>query len=379
MSVLRGLSIIDPPFLVGLGLVTAAVFVASWFRWRRRWVRWGVRASGLVLAIMMAAAAVNARFGYLPTAAALLGHGVVDQVPMSRLRQLESAASARHAGRLRLAVSHDPVPAPARPKQGVVVAFTIPPTRSHFHARTAEVYLPPAYFESPRPRLPVIELLHGTPGSPIDWTRGGMADVTADTFASHHRGFAPVLVMPDVNGSWLADTECVNGRQGRVQTYLTADVRNAMISRFHTRRDAGGWAIAGLSEGGYCALQIGLRHPNLYSAIGDFSGEAEPSSSGGLHDLFAGTPAQMRRQAAQYDPINLLQTWRGTTRPYIWFDDGSSDPTTPVMTELNLLARARGFRTRFEVQPGAIHSFISWHDAFANALPSLAHLTEAPI
>ena len=180
--------------------------------------------------------------------------------------------------------------------------FTIPATISHFHARTAEIYLPPAYFDVPRPRLPVIELLHGTPGSPADWTRGAAADVTADAYAAQHGGVAPILVMPDVNGGWRADSECVDGKRGNAQTYLTVDVRDAVIARFHTRSDARGWAIAGLSEGGYCALQIGLRHPDLYQTIGDFSGEEGPSTPGGLQRLFAGSAAVGRDPGGPVQP-----------------------------------------------------------------------------
>ncbi len=373
---LRGLSVIDPPFLVGLGLLTAVVFAASWFHLRRRWLRWGIRGLGVVLAMLMAAAGVNARYAYLPTLAAVFGQRASEQVSPGTLRVLEGHRAewhgAGHAAGVGLAIAHGSTElSGAGLRHGVVVAFRIPAPTSHFHARTAEVYLPPAYFRSPRPRLPVIELLHGTPGSPADWTRGGFADVTADDYAAAHQGFAPVLVMPDVNGAWTADSECVDGRRGRAQTYLTVDVRNAVVSRFHTRRDANGWAIAGLSEGGYCALQIALRHPTMYGAVGDFSGENGPSVAGGIQRLFSGTWQQAEHRAAQYDAADLLRRWDGAVRPAVWFEVGSADGTLRTITNLDLLAIARGFDTRFVMQQGADHSFASWRDAFRDALPWL--------
>jgi enterochelin esterase-like enzyme len=381
---LRNLSVIDPPFLLGLGLVTAVVFVASWLPVRRWWMRWGIRALGVVLTTAMAASAVNARYAYLPTLAAALGRSATDQISSARLHALELAAGQKtgDAGRSiggRLAASLgslDP-----HLEQGVAMAFKIPATMSHFHARTAEVYLPPAYFEPPYPRLPVIELLHGSPGSPVDWTRGGFADVTADEYASEHHGFAPILVLPDVNGAWTADSECVDGRRGNAQTYLTVDVRNAVIARFHARRDARGWAIAGLSEGAYCAVQIGLRHPTLYGAIGDFSGETGPSVGGGvrgLQRLFRGTRAQALRQAASYNPAQILRRWNGLVRPPIWFEVGTDDNTAPAMVQLDLLARAHGFETRFVAQPASTHTFGSWREAFHDALPWFASLLGIP-
>lgn len=53
-------------------------------------------------------------------------------------------------------------------------------------------------------------LLHGTPGTPQDWIDGGQAAATADAYAAAHGGRAPILVMPDINGSIDADTECVD-------------------------------------------------------------------------------------------------------------------------------------------------------------------------
>src|SRR5437764_834334 len=82
-------------------------------------------------------------------------------------------------------------------------------------ARPADVYLPPAWFRPDHPRLPVIMLLHGTPGGPSDWTRSAQADVVADQFAKSRAGMAPVLVFPDANGGPFKDTECVDGPKGR--------------------------------------------------------------------------------------------------------------------------------------------------------------------
>ena len=89
---------------------------------------------------------------------------------------------------------------------------TIPGTRSGFAARTAQAYLPPIWFARDRPKLPVVMLLHGTPGAPTDWTDGGLAPATADAWAAQRGGVAPVLVMPDINGSLDGDSECSTAR-----------------------------------------------------------------------------------------------------------------------------------------------------------------------
>ena len=377
---LGDVSVIDPPFFVVLGLLTVAVYATTWWPAKSRWIRVLTRGLGVVLTVAITAAAINARFAYLPTFESLFGRTASDQVSAARLRQLEDAgntaplrgiAGRSESGRLALTRSAAGLATPLT--RGVVVQFAMPGSKSHFHARTGEVYLPPAYFQVPRPRLPVIELLHGSPGSPADWTRGAYADVTADDYAALHGGVAPILVMPDVNGGWRRDSECVDGKKGNAQTYLTVDVRNAVIARFHTRRDAFGWTIAGLSEGAYCALQIGLRHPDLYQTIGDFSGEEGPSVPGGLGRLFTGTPVQVEAEAAQYDPVPLLHNWHSAwPRPAIWFEAGSSDVTLRAIARQDALARSLGFETHLVAQPGEIHGFLSWRQAFVDALPWMA-------
>jgi hypothetical protein len=54
------------------------------------------------------------------------------------------------------------------PAQGTVREVVIPASTSAFQARPAEIWLPPAAAGG-RTRLPVVELLHGVPGGPVDW------------------------------------------------------------------------------------------------------------------------------------------------------------------------------------------------------------------
>ena len=64
----------------------------------------------------------------------------------------------------------------------------IPGKESGFVARDAFVWVPPVWVADEKVKLPVIELLIGTPGEPSDWTRAAMADVTAREFADAHHG-----------------------------------------------------------------------------------------------------------------------------------------------------------------------------------------------
>jgi S-formylglutathione hydrolase FrmB len=218
-------------------------------------------------------------------------------------------------------------------------------------------------------------LLHGSPGNPTDWVEGGQAQVTADAWVAAHGGVAPVLVMPDINGSLTADTECVDSPLGRVETYLTVDLPAAVRADLGTLPPGPGWAVAGLSEGGSCALMLALRHPDLFGSFGDFGGLAGPRVGETNADT-ADTVAQLfggsQQEFAAHEPADLLATGR-FPRTGGWFQVGSLD-AEPLAAAQRLapLARAAGITTCLVVVPGAGHTFDLWTAAFRQSLPWLA-------
>ncbi len=200
-------------------------------------------------------------YAYYPTFAALAGRVAAHETGIGELDAIVAEVEA--AGTL--------------PARGWTVHVDVPAPRSGFEARRAYVYLPPAWFAVPRPALPVILLLHGDPGGPENWTRSGQADVAADAFAADHGGQAPILVMPDVGGVDQVDTECVDSRRGRVETYLMDDVLAFAADRFGAATGPGTVAVAGLSSGGTCAAILALRHPDQIRVFGDYSGVGQPT------------------------------------------------------------------------------------------------------
>jgi S-formylglutathione hydrolase FrmB len=306
------------------------------------------------LLLASAAQAVNAHYGYYPTLAEALG-------------ATPDAAS--------LAVAEAEAAAGIVPPTGQVVPLAVPATASRFAAREALVYLPPAWSARPRPALPVVLLLHGTPGDPQDWTDGGAAQTTADAWAAAHRGVSPVLVMPDVNGSLTGDTECVDSSRGAVETYLTVDVPTAVHAALGTRPPGKDWIVAGLSEGGSCALVLALRHPARFAAFGDYGGLAGPrvgetnaDTADTVAELFGGSAEQF----AAHEPASLLAEHRYPTLAG-WFQVGAEDPEPlAAAQQLVPLARAAGIATCLVTVPGAGHTFDVWSAAFRDSLPWMA-------
>ena len=172
--------------------------------------------------------------------------------------------------------SPDDAAALARSAEGAFVRVNIPASDSSFTPRQAIVYLPPSYFKDPSAQLPVIVLMSGQPGTPQDWLVLGKLPQTMDQFASRHDGRAPIVAVVDVYGSQAANPLCSDTSHGKVATYVQKDVPTWLHTNFPVSSDPGQWAVAGLSSGGTCALQVVTRAPDLYRSFLDMSGEAHP-------------------------------------------------------------------------------------------------------
>ncbi|GAA0569694.1 alpha/beta hydrolase-fold protein [Paractinoplanes ferrugineus] len=142
------------------------------------------------------------------------------------------------------------------------------------------VYLPPGYGDDTTTRYPVIEALHGYPGSPLQWfgKLNGISIINQEIAAGR---MAPtVLVFPYQTPTPSLDTECTNLVGGpQTETFLTVDVPAAVRARYRVRTDTAGWGLIGFSAGGYCATDLALRHPQEYAAGASLSGYASP----GIH------------------------------------------------------------------------------------------------
>jgi enterochelin esterase-like enzyme len=258
------------------------------------------------------------------------------------------------------------------PTQGVTVELPIPGKVSGFRAADAFVWLPPVWFEKSAPKLPVIILLPGVPGEPSDWTRAAFADQTATRFANAHGGRAPILVMPDPNGSPTQDTECVDSPLGRAATYVNTDVVDFVRHEFDAATGEHSVAVGGLSAGGTCAMILGLRNPDEYTAIASYSGFASPTYQEDdrqqtIDILFGGSASAY----AAHDPLQILRT-RKFPQLSAWVETGSGDPGPLQDNEkLRPELEAAGVDTCWLVRPGG-HDFDFWQTAFAKSLPWLS-------
>jgi enterochelin esterase-like enzyme len=185
------------------------------------------------------------------------------------------------------------------------------------------VYLPPGYDSQPTRRYPVLYLLHGFPGTPRAFQHELRMGVIDDVFTTQHRAQPLILVMPFGSTGQFTDKEWANGYRSHQdwETFLARDVVHAIDSRYRTIRSGSGRALAGLSEGGYGALNIGLHHPGEFGVLESWSGyeRADP-----LRSIFGTSSARL----AWNSPFRLLPRVGRTLRrdvTYIWLYSGTTD------------------------------------------------------
>jgi S-formylglutathione hydrolase FrmB len=341
-------------------LAASGLAVCGWPT-NRRWRR-NLSVVAIPLTLLCAANLVNQQYGYAPTIGALVGSRLNDQVSSNelQLRTVDTQPSPPVADPPAAASTSTGAGRDHRRMQdGAISQIVIPGALSHFAARPSWVWVPPVFFEQPRPHLPVIVILAGTPGEPDNMIRAANADTIAEGYADRHQGVAPIIVFADGNGSFTADTECVDSRRGNAETYLSTDLPRFVTEAFSTLTGPSHWAIEGYSEGGTCAMVLALAHPDVYGSFVDIAGDRYPNlgSHGNrrektIRELYDGNTALFDA----HDPTLLIHQ---PAAQHIagWFEAGNSDRKHDrVATELDAEFRQAGLDSRHVSVPGG-HDF----------------------
>ncbi|MGC8634784.1 MAG: alpha/beta hydrolase [Candidatus Limnocylindrales bacterium] len=155
--------------------------------------------------------------------------------------------------------------------QGHIVSFTLPsPWTGRSPLSTVWIYLPPGYGDGGH-RYPVI---YTVPWDLTHWAMG--IHVTSLLDQAITSGELPPSIVAFVNlaGGPFPTSECANSYDGRehADTYVSATVVRAVDSRFRTIPDPRARTIAGFSQGGFCAANLLLRHPDVFRQAVIFSG-----------------------------------------------------------------------------------------------------------
>ena len=156
------------------------------------------------------------------------------------------------------------------------------------------IVLPEGYEDSEQ-RYPTLYLLHGLGSNYTAWARMRVPEYAAN--------YDMIVVMPDVGNSWYVNwARSEEGQKNAWEDYMVEDLIGHVDATFRTIPRREGRAINGLSMGGYGAIMLGLRHPDLFCSIGTHSG-ALSYASGRRRAMDASfQPGQGRRGRGRRPP-----------------------------------------------------------------------------
>ena len=272
------------------------------------------------------------------------------------------------------------------------------------------VYLPPSYQRERTRRYPVAYYLHGAWGSEDDWVTLGRIDGTMDSLVA--AGLPEmILVLPDGDDGWYttwnalnttascradtvrrepADTYCVTWP--KYDEYVVRELVAHIDSSYRTMPERRHRGIAGLSMGGYGAISLALRYPDLFAAAASHSGVLSPRYAGPVPyaspTRYAATVDTIRRRYAPALWALMRPVFGGDTigwrardpavyarhlaasrapAPALFVDVGRDDPFLEQNRAFRADVTALGISVKYAEWPGK-HDWAYWRLHVAESL-----------
>ncbi len=279
------------------------------------------------------------------------------------------------------------------------------------------VYMPPSYAADTTRRFPVLYYLHGKGGNEDNWLQLTRMDRTMDSLIERGHGEA-IVVMPDGDDSWYTTWHTLpNEAACRADTtraepaaqfcvpwphyddYIARDLVSFVDRTYRTRAQARHRGIAGLSMGGYGAVTLALRYPDVFTAAASHSGVLAPAFIGprpyAEPARWARNPAELQEAAGtRYswyesrfgrdtigwyarDPGRLAERLvrAGKAVPLLYIDCGLGDPFIDQNRAFAATLRVLGVSHAYREPPGG-HDWNYWRAHSPSSLVwLLSHVT----
>ena len=258
----------------------------------------------------------------------------------------------------------------------------------------------PDDYDASTERYPVLYLLHGLTQNYTAWGRSNGAPFYAGLYDDL------IVVMPDVGNSWYVNWgENEEGQSNNWEDHVIEDVVGHVDWNFRTIARREGRAMTGLSMGGFGAITMGLRNPDMFISIGSTSGALEfgrqaaarlrgemprrsrrertpeqearrrqPNPLIGIDGFSSqvertpsGTMFATAEQAEAYDPFKLIAQVPREDLPHIYLDCGTEDRLIAGAQELAAYLMEEGIPFDYMQMAGG-HNAAYWIEAIGHIM-----------
>ncbi len=224
--------------------------------------------------------------------------------------------------------------------------------------------------------FPVFYLLHGLGDDHTAWTR-------RTNIERYVEGLPLIVVMPDGGRGWYSDS--ATEPAGAVETFIVRDLLGFVDRTFRTRAGCEGRVIGGLSMGGYGALKLALKYPELFCAAASHSGAlVRPHERG---PVYAGS--EMQRifgddpEGGPNDIYELAKRFVGGSnggakgKPALRIDCGTEDGLLDCNQAFHRHLHGLGYPHEYEEHPGG-HDWSYWDGQVQAAVRFFAAMLFTP-
>ncbi|HTW38113.1 MAG TPA: alpha/beta hydrolase-fold protein [Steroidobacteraceae bacterium] len=174
--------------------------------------------------------------------------------------------------------------------------------------RDVSIYLPPSYDSQTSRRYPVVYVLHGFTDSDTRWFTSGGPGLhfvnlpRAVDQADAHGAREMIFVMPNAFTKYWGSMYSNSVVTGNWEAFVTRDLVRFIDAHYRTLAERASRGLAGHSMGGYGALRLAMKFPQVFSSIYALSPcclDANLSPSAGL--MARAAQVQSAAQIAQAD------------------------------------------------------------------------------
>jgi len=160
------------------------------------------------------------------------------------------------------------------------------------------LYLPPSYSASPAKKYPILYFLHGLNENETRWAVRGMTDVMLDRMIADGKIGEFIVAIPFGAISFYTNTR--DGSQ-KWEDMIVTEFIPMIESTYRVSATRATRGISGISMGGYGALKIAMKHPELFGSVSAHSPVL-------IQDLEAvqsipGRPGRIAQMTALFDKI----------------------------------------------------------------------------
>ena len=157
--------------------------------------------------------------------------------------------------------------------------------------RDVSVYLPPSYDSEPGQRYPTLYLLHGIGDTDKTWTQGGenwgAIQHSMDRLIGKGLIGEMIVVMPNEMTQYAGSFYTNSSVTGRWEDFTVRELVAYIDSNYRTLARVASRGVAGHSMGGYGAIKLGMKHPEVYSVVYGLN----PAVLGWANELSQESPA----------------------------------------------------------------------------------------